>query len=102
MSKRTTSNSSPDSPAPRRRSAAPAPEGTSAPQPKPRARKKAAAPAEVASADNRPAAEAAPVQRPMPTRDQIAVRAYYIAMEHGFSSDPVSNWLLAERELTSA
>jgi hypothetical protein len=36
-----------------------------------------------------------------PDHREIAERAYYIHLEHG-SSDEVTNWLRAERELTAA
>lgn len=96
--------------APRRRAAKPAGENGT---PKPRARKNTAAPAEVATADAHPTSETAtitptetvPAQaptRPAPTHEEIAVRAYYIALERGFSEDPLNCWLRAERELMSA
>ena len=34
-----------------------------------------------------------------PSHDEIATRAYFIALERGFSSDPLADWLAAEREL---
>ena len=34
-----------------------------------------------------------------PSYEQIATRAYFIALERGFQTDPLSDWLLAEREL---
>jgi hypothetical protein len=38
-----------------------------------------------------------------PAPEQIAVRAYHIYMERGgVESDPVSDWLQAERELAEA
>lgn len=37
---------------------------------------------------------------PQPSHDEIAIRAYFIAIEQG--TDPVAAWLLAERELTTA
>lgn len=93
-----------DTPAARNAAAPiPAPEAQTASLPKPRARKKTAAPAGVAAADNRPTpAEGVSPRRSMPTHDEIATRAYYIALERGFSSDPMADWLLAERELTGA
>lgn len=36
-----------------------------------------------------------------PGHDEIAKRAYFIALEQAVS-DPAENWLRAERELTSA
>lgn len=38
---------------------------------------------------------------PMPSRAEIAERAYFIALEQG-SSDQLDHWLRAERELTAA
>ena len=43
-------------------------------------------------------AASAPVRQP--SHDDIAIRAYFIAIEQG--ADPVAAWLLAERELTTA
>ena len=37
-----------------------------------------------------------------PSYEQIATRAYFIALERGFRTDPLSDWLLAERELRTA
>jgi hypothetical protein len=34
------------------------------------------------------------------SRDHVATRAYYIALESG--GDPIENWLRAERELVAA
>jgi hypothetical protein len=34
-----------------------------------------------------------------PSHDEIALRAYFIALEQG--ADPLAAWLLAERELTT-
>jgi hypothetical protein len=94
MSKRTTKSDAP-TPAPRKRAAKPAADGTAA-APKPRARKKAAPAIEPPAADDRPTG---PVNH-TPTHEEIATRAYYIALERGFSSDPAADWLAAERELT--
>ena len=38
---------------------------------------------------------------PMPSHGEIAERAYFIALEHG-SSSQLDHWLRAERELTAA
>jgi len=92
MSKRTTRKpvtdpSKPESQrpaAPRRRAATPTSEAAAA---RPRVRKNTAAPGGA---------------RPQPTHDQIAIRAYYIALERGFSDDPTNCWLRAERELSGA
>lgn len=96
--------------APRRRAAKPAGDNGT---PRPRARKNTAAAAEVATADAHTTSDVAataptenvPAQtlsRPTPTHEEIAVRAYYIALERGFSEDPLNCWLRAERELMSA
>ena len=83
--------------------AMPAPDAQGASLPKPRARKKTAAHVEATSANSRPTpADGVSSKRPSPTHDEIAIRAYYIALERGFSSDPMADWLLAERELTGA
>ena len=37
-----------------------------------------------------------------PSYEQIATRAYFIALERGFQTDPLSDWLLAERELRTS
>jgi hypothetical protein len=34
-----------------------------------------------------------------PTHDDIAIRAYFIAIERGGPGDPVADWLLAEQQL---
>ena len=51
-----------------------------------------------------PAAPSTPVARlvapALPSRDDIARRAYFIAQERG--GDPVGNWLAAETELLAA
>jgi Protein of unknown function (DUF2934) len=92
MSKRTTSKSS-DSPTPTPRARkAKAAEVPAAPK-LTRSRKKTASPARAArgSANGSSAAT--------PSYEAIAERAYYIAMERGFQSDPVSDWLVAEQQL---
>jgi hypothetical protein len=41
--------------------------------------------------------------RAAPTQEEIALRAYHIHLEReGVSSDPIEDWLQAERELTEA
>ena len=94
MSKRTTSESKTPAPtAPRRRTTKPAVDTTAAEAPKaPRTRRKADV--TVSAETTAPA----PVRRP--SHDDIAIRAYFIAIEQG--ADPVAAWLLAERELTTA
>ena len=39
--------------------------------------------------------------RKPPTHDDVSERAYFLHLEQG-DSDPVANWLRAERELASA
>jgi hypothetical protein len=95
MSKRTTS----DKPAPRRRTPEPSAEAPVA-TPKPRTRRKASASADVTGADDRPLVQDNVITRPQPSHDDIAMRAYFIALEHGFQTDPTSAWLRAERELS--
>ena len=99
MSKRTTpaskTTSETPAPAPRRRATTPAVETTHAETPKaPRLRRKSTT-TEVTAA-----AEATGSAAPQPSHDDIALRAYFISIEHG--ADPLAAWLLAERELTTA
>ena len=112
MSKRTpASNNTPsDAPKTRNRAARPAGDATTPDTPKaPRTRRKAQPPSALAVAAD--AAEVAvsettivaAIDAPrMPSHDEIAMRAYFIALERGFSSDPLADWLAAERELTLA
>ena len=95
MSKRTTGKTPSDSPspAPRRRKAAPA-ESIEAPK-APRLRRKASAAVTSEAAD-------AVAQFDMPSADDIATRAYFIALERGFQGDPVADWLEAEQQLREA
>lgn len=97
MSKRTTPDSkTPATTTPRRRTTKPAVDTTAAEAPKaPRTRRKATTTDESASA-----ATTAPTPVRRPSHDDIAIRAYFIAIEQG--ADPVAAWLLAERELTTA
>lgn len=104
MSKRTPATSKTPSEAPKTRSRAakPAAEATAEAPKAPRTRRKAQPAPAVAVA-----AEAAIVAAPatgsrMPTHEEIATRAYFIALERGFSTDPLADWLAAERELTFA
>ena len=39
------------------------------------------------------------VQIVRPSSDEIATRAYFIALERGFQGDPVADWLQAEQQL---
>jgi hypothetical protein len=97
MSKRTPATSkTSDAPKTRTRAAKPAAQTAEATPKAPRTRRKAQPAAEVAAA-----AESALVAvTRSPTHDEIATRAYFIALERGFSSDPTADWLTAERELS--
>ena len=95
MSKRTTPESK-STPTPRRSSTKAAVDATSAEAPKaPRNRRKATSSEVTVAAEATP-----PVASPQPSHDDIAIRAYFISIEHG--ADPLAAWLLAERELTTA
>jgi Protein of unknown function (DUF2934) len=83
---------------------------TSTPTPAPRARKAPAAPAAAAPKATRSRKKAAPVTGSTngnghqtsidaPSYEDIATRAYFIALERGFQSDPLADWLLAEQQL---
>jgi hypothetical protein len=96
MSKRTTDKSAAKTPtpAPKRAKAAsanipaaPAPAST---------RRKAASPARPSEATD------AGTPYEAPSAEDIATRAYFIAMERGFPGDPVSDWLQAEKQLRDA
>ena len=98
MSKRTTpaSKTTSEAPAPRRRVTKQAVDTTPAEAPKaPRTRRKATTTEVAAAADATGTGGSA-----QPSHDEIAIRAYFIALERG--ADPVAAWLLAERELTTA
>ena len=110
MSKRTpaSSNTPSDAPKTRIRAARPAADGTTPDTTKaPRTRRKAQPPSEVAIASSAVVvATAEPtivataiISSRTPSHDEIATRAYFIALERGFSSDPLADWLAAEREL---
>jgi hypothetical protein len=92
MSKRTTGKTASDSttPAPRSRKAAAA--ATEAPKTVRTRRKVTAAPVP----SQVPEVAAGPL---VPSADEIATRAYFIALERGFPGDPVADWLQAERDL---
>jgi len=98
MSKRTpaTSKTPADAPKTRSRAAKPADEIAAVPAKAPRTRRKASPAAEVAVAAETAIVETART----PTHDEIARRAYFIALERGFSNDPLADWLAAERELS--
>ena len=102
-SKRTpaTSKTPSDAPKTRTRAAAPAAETAAATPKAPRTRRKAAtAPEAAVAAETAVLATAVEVSR-TPTHDEIATRAYFIALERGFSNDPLADWLAAEQELTA-
>jgi hypothetical protein len=92
LSKRTTGKTPSDSstPAPRRRKAAEA-ETTEAPKTT-RSRRKVTATVTSEATD-------VVVQIVRPSSDEIATRAYFIALERGFQGDPVADWLQAEQQL---
>lgn len=98
MSKRTTpaSKTTLAIPTPRRRATKPAVGTTTADAPKAPSSRRKATTAEVTDAAD-VTASAAP---PRASHNDIAIRAYFIAIEQG--ADPVAAWLLAERELTTA
>ena|SRR5947207_10092205 len=94
MSKRTTGKTPSESPSPAPRRKAPAADTTSAPKiARPRRKVTAAVTSE--------APEVA-VHVVELTADDIATRAYFIALERGFPGDPVADWLQAERQLREA
>jgi Protein of unknown function (DUF2934) len=107
MSKRTTRTefSEPSTPAPRKRKAASAAEPAAAPK-APRLRKKTAEAAAKSAPSN---GHSVPdisarltIVEAEPSYEQIATRAYFIALERGFQTDPLADWLLAERELRTS
>jgi hypothetical protein len=110
MSKRTTrtESSEPSTPAPRKRKAASAAEPVAAAPKAPRLRKKIAEPVAAAAPSNGHSTPEIVVSRAVtivdvePSYEQIATRAYFIALERGFQTDPLSDWLLAERELRTS
>jgi Protein of unknown function (DUF2934) len=96
MSKRTTSKpADSQTPAPRRKTPAAAP--SVSPKPAARARRTVAAPTGVSEAQDNSSRSSNGL-----SYDAIATRAYFIALEHGFQSDPVADWLTAERQLREA
>jgi hypothetical protein len=92
LSKRTTGKTPSDSPspAPRRRKAAAA-DSSEAP--------KTARPRRKVTATVTSEATEVVVQIAEPSSDDIATRAYFIALERGFQGDPVADWLQAEQQL---
>ena len=112
MSKRTPHNESSESPspAPRRRKAADTAQPAAAAPKVRRTRRKTSEPVQASapSNGNRHSHPADLASDPLagfdaatPSYEQIATRAYFIALERGFQTDPLSDWLLAERELRS-
>lgn len=109
MSKRTTrtESSEPSAPAPRKRKTSPAEPIATAPK-TPRLRKKpveaaaAAAPVNGHSAPEAVVSERLTMVEVEPSYEQIATRAYFIALERGFQTDPLADWLVAERELRTS
>jgi len=111
MSKRTTRNESsePSTPAPRTRKAAPSAEPVTAAPKTPRLRKKTAETSVAAVPSNgHSVPDVIAVSEQLtgveiaPSYEDIATRAYFIALERGFQTDPMSDWLLAERELRTS
>lgn len=112
MRKRTPASSTTpsDTPKTRSRAASPAVDNTIDTVRTPRTRRKAQPQSEVALAADTAlvavsatTAVAAAIDAPRtPSHDEIATRAYFIALERGFSSDPLADWLAAERELRHA
>ena len=104
MSKRTpaTSKTPSDAPKTRSRAAKAASETTEITPKAPRTRRKAQTVTEAAVAADTAAAVAVVEAIRTPTHEEIARRAYFIALERGFSSDPLADWLAAERELSIA
>lgn len=97
MSKPTTASkpASDTTPTTRRRAAKPAERVTPAAPRAPRTRRKASQ-TEAASDAMSLASTSS-----RPSHDEIATRAYFIALERGFSTDPLGDWLRAEHELTT-
>jgi hypothetical protein len=109
MSKRTTrtESSEPSSPAPRKRKTAASAEPIAAAPKTPRLRRKTTEPAAAAPSNGHSTPEAVvadslTIVEVEPSYEEIATRAYFIALERGFQTDPLSDWLLAERELRSS
>jgi hypothetical protein len=108
MSKRTPLNESSESPSPspRRRKTADTAEPAAAAPKVTRTRRKTSEPVQASALSNgnghlHPADLASDPLAGFdaPSYEQIATRAYFIALERGFQTDPLSDWLLAEREL---
>ncbi len=112
MSKRTPSKESSESPSPspRRRKVADTAEPAAAAPKVTRTRRKATEPVQASAQSNGNGHSHAATgagdplagfDAATPSYEQIATRAYFIALERGFQTDPLSDWLLAERELRS-
>jgi DUF2934 family protein len=95
LSKRTTGKNPSDvpTPAPRRRKA-PAAEMPDAPKP--------VRPRRTVTTTVTSQATDIVLQEVSPTANEIATRAYFIALERGGPGDPVADWLQAERQLLQA
>lgn len=91
MSKRTTGKTPSDSPNPARRRKAAAADSPEAPKTA-RPRRKVTAVVTSEAAD-------VAAQIVEPSADEIATRAYFIALERGHQGDPVADWLQAEQQL---
>jgi hypothetical protein len=110
MSKRTTrtESSEPSTPAPRKRKSPLSAEPAAAAPKAPRLRKKTADTVVTAAPSNGHASaevvlsETVAIVETEPSYEQIATRAYFIALERGFQTDPLADWLLAERELRTS
>jgi hypothetical protein len=110
MSKRTTrtDSSEPSTPAPRKRKTSPSAEPVAAAPKVPRLRKKTAETVETAAPTNGHSSldvvgtGTITTVQTEPSYEEIATRAYFIALERGFQTDPLSDWLLAERELRTS
>lgn len=110
MSKRTTRTESSEAstPAPSKRKAASAAEPVAAAPKAPRLRKKpvesaaSAAPSNGHWASEIVVSDRETIVDGGPSYEQIATRAYFIALERGFQTDPLSDWLVAERELRTS
>jgi hypothetical protein len=94
MSKRTTGKTPSDNPSPTPGRTAPAADTTSAP--------KTARPRRKVTAAVTSEAPEVVVQIDTLSAQDIARRAYFIALERGFPGDPVADWLQAERQLREA
>ena len=101
--KKTPAAKTPSNPAararPRARRTAPAADAGAAAKPRARRAAQAAPAVEPTVAPTAPAAQ--PQRRPV-SREEIQVRAYFLALEHGGQAGSLDYWLLAEQELTQS